>query len=364
MKLFSSHRLGRIELSNRVVMAPMTRSRAIGNVPNELMRSYYSQRASAGLIVTEGVAPSPNALGYARIPGLFSPEQVTGWRAITEAVHAAGGRIVAQLMHTGRIGHPANLPAGARLLAPSAVRASGEMYTDALGPRPMPEPEAMGEGDLEEVRRELARAARNAADAGFDGVELHGANGYLLEQFLHPHTNRRADAHGGSVAARNRFVVEVAEATAQAIGAERVGVRLSPFNSFNDLPARRGGEVEEQYTALAGALRGLAYLHVVRHRDEHFPSTVAGMRYAFGGTMILNGGFDVASAEAELAAGTAELIAFGVPFIANPDLVDRLRRGAPLAAPDPATFYTPGPKGYVDYPPIAPGDELDSQTTV
>ncbi|MFY2562859.1 alkene reductase [Corallococcus terminator] len=348
MNLFSSYRLGPIELANRVVMAPMTRSRATGALPNELMREYYTQRASAGLIITEGIAPSPNALGYARIPGLFSQAQVEGWRAITASVHAAGGRIFAQLMHTGRIGHPNNLPANARILAPSAVRPEGTMYTDQAGPQPYPSPEAMSEADLRSTLQEWVQAARNAIAAGFDGIELHGANGYLLEQFLHPHTNRREDSYGGGARNRARFVAEVAKATADAIGAERVGIRLSPFNTFNDLPAHDG--VQEQYTVLAQELRGLLYVHLVASAEPGFPATAAAIRQTFGGPLLLNGGFTGDSARAALEAGSADLIAFGRPFIANPDLVARLKGGSELAAPDFQRLYTPGAEGYVDYP--------------
>lgn len=351
--LFSPITAGRLELPNRIVMAPMTRSRALGGVPNALMVDYYTQRASAGLIVTEGTAPSPNALGYARIPGLFSAEQVSGWRAVTESVHRAGGRIVAQLMHTGRIAHPLNLPAGTRIVAPSAVRAEGTMYTDEQGPQPMPVPEAMSEADVRQAQQEYVRAAENAIEAGFDGVELHGANGYLLEQFLHPHSNRRTDDYGGSPERRNRFVIEAAAAVAEAIGADRVGIRLSPYNTFNGLPAydTSGAEVTAQYSLLARDLRELAYVHLIRNTHAAFPETAASVRREFGGVVILNGGFDAESGRAELDAGHADLISFGRPFIANPDFVERLRVGQPLTEPDPATFYTPGPKGYVDYPP-------------
>lgn len=351
MALFDTLRLGRMELPNRIVMAPMTRSRAVGGVPNELMRDYYGQRASAGLIVTEGVAPSPNGLGYARIPGLFSREQVDGWRAVTARVHAGGGRIVAQLMHTGRIGHPQNLPEGARIVAPSAVGAAGAMYTDAAGPQPMPVPEAMTEADLRAAVQEFVVAAENAIEAGFDGVELHAANGYLLEQFLSPHTNRHDDAYGGSVERRARFVVEVVEAVAVAIGRDRVGIRLSPFNTFNDMVVY--DEVAAQYATLARSLRGLLYVHVLQNPHPGFAATLAALREASGGPLVLNGGFDAAHAEAALASGRTDLVSFGRPFIANPDLVSRLQRGAPLASPDPATFYTPGPRGYVDYPALS-----------
>jgi N-ethylmaleimide reductase len=351
MDLFSAYRLGPLDLPNRVVMAPMTRSRSIGNVPGELSSRYYAQRASAGLIVTEGIAPSPDGLGYARIPGLFSAEQVAAFRAVTDAVHAAGGRIVAQLMHVGRITHPSNMPAGARALAPSAVGAAGSMWTDAHGPQPMPVPEAMSGADVQAAREAFAHAARNAIAAGFDGIELHAANGYLLEQFLHPHTNRRSDVYGGDVAGRTRFVVETAQAAASAIGADRVGIRLSPYNTFNDLPPYP--DVHATYTALAQQLSGLLYVHLVGSAHADYPETARAIRAAFTGTVIHNGGFDAARAQEVLARGEADLIAFGRPFIANPDLVERLRRGAALATPDPATFYSAGAEGYVDYPALA-----------
>jgi N-ethylmaleimide reductase len=352
MDLFSAYRLGPLELPNRVVMAPMTRSRSIGNVPGDLTRSYYEQRASAGLIITEGIAPSPDGLGYARIPGLYSPAQIAGFRAVTDAVHAAGGRIFAQLMHVGRITHPSNMPVGARALAPSAVGAAGSMWTDEHGPQPMPVPEAMSSADVQAAREAFAQASRNAIAAGFDGVELHGANGYLLEQFLHPHTNRRSDHYGGDVGRRIRFVVETARAAAHAIGAERVGIRLSPHGTFNDLPPYP--EVHATYAALAEALEGLLYVHLVGSTHADYADTARAIRAAFKGTVIHNGGFDGPRAREALARGDADLIAFGRPFIANPDLVERLRRGAPLAAPDPATFYSAGAEGYVDYPALPP----------
>lgn len=351
MTLLSSYQLGRHSLANRVVMAPMTRSRAIDNLPNELMVDYYRQRASAGLIVTEGIAPSPDGLGYARIPGLYSDEQVRGFRAITEAVHAGGSRIFAQLMHVGRIAHPANMPAGARVLAPSAIAAKGEMYTDAEGPQPFAAPAEMSLADIAQVRDEFVQAARNAIAAGFDGIELHGANGYLLEQFLHPASNRREDAYGGSEQARARFVVEIAEAVAEAIGSERVGLRISPYNTFNDMAAR--DDVTDTYVGLLSQLGSLVYVHVVGNPHPRFGETLAAIRAAYPGTLVRNGGFTQDAAEAAIAAGQADLVAFGRPFIANPDLVQRVERGAPLAEPDPATFYTPGPAGYTDYPTLA-----------
>jgi N-ethylmaleimide reductase len=350
MRLFSRYELGKLQLENRVVMAPMTRSRAIGGAPNELMVEYYRQRATAGLIVTEGVAPSKNGLGYARIPGLFTPEQVAGWKNVTSAVHAGGGHIFAQLMHVGRIAHPLNLPEGARVLAPSAVRAGGQMYTDQKGMQDFPEPQAMSAEDVVHTRDEFVQAAKNAIAAGFDGVELHAANGYLLEQFLHPHTNRRSDAYGGSDEKRNRFLIETAEAVASAIGQAKVGIRLSPYGTFNDLAPRE--DARAAYTALARALRGFSYLHLIGNPHPLFLATARDVREAFGGTLILNGGFDRDRAEAALHANEADLISFGRPFIANPDFVARLQSGAALAEPKAATFYTPGAAGYVDYPAI------------
>ncbi|MGI9450803.1 MAG: alkene reductase [Geminicoccaceae bacterium] len=349
MTLFSPYQLGPIALASRVVMAPMTRSRAIDNLPNELMADYYRQRASAGLIITEGTAPSPNGLGYPRIPGLFSADQVAGWRPVADKVHEAGGRIIVQLMHVGRIAHPLNLPAGAEIVAPSAVTAAGEMFTDQEGMKPHPEPRAMTEADILQAQNEFVEAARNAIAAGFDGVELHAANGYLLEQFLNPHTNRRTDGYGGSVAARGRFVAETADAVAAAIGADRVGIRLSPHSGFNDMPAY--DETVPQYVWLAERLKrtGLLYLHLVLGAERIPEATVDAVKSAFDRVLILNSGFDRDGAEAAIADGQADLIAFGVPFIANPDLVTRMQSDVELAAPRHDLFYSPGPEGYVDY---------------
>lgn len=355
--LFQPFTLGPITLANRTVMAPMTRSRAIGNVPNALMAEYYGQRAGAGLIVTEGVAPSPNGLGYPRIPGLFNAEQVSGWKLVTDAVHEKGGRVYVQLMHTGRIGHPDNLPAGARLVAPSAIAAKGEMYTDNAGNQAQPTPEAMTRYDVQAAVAEFVQSARMAMEAGFDGVELHGANGYLIDQFLNPASNQRSDAYGGSFEARNRFAVEVAAAVAEAIGADRTGIRLSPYGVFNDQIIF--DEIEVQYTALARELSALklAYVHLVDHSAMGAPkpeaSTVTAIREAFNGTLILSGGYDRDRAQADLDGGLGDLIAYGRPFLANPDFVARLEAGAELNPPDFGSFYTPGEKGYTDYPAMA-----------
>lgn len=347
-----------IRLANRAVMAPMTRSRAVdGNTPNALMAEYYGQRASAGLIITEGTSPSPNGLGYARIPGLFNDAQVRGWKAVTDAVHARGGQIFVQLMHTGRVTHVANLPAGAQVLGPMPDACPGEMFTDAQGMQPHSTPRAMTEADIGHAVDEFATSARLAVEAGFDGVELHAANGYLIEQFLNANVNRRTDAYGGSSEGRNRFALEVARATVAAIGGDRVGIRLSPFGVFNGTGAFP--EVEAQYLALAREMSklGLLYVHLLDHSAMGAPHVPTGLKHslraAFQGLFILAGGFDRASAEAALRAGQADLIAFARPFLANPDLVQRMRVHAPLNTADMATFYTPGPKGYTDYPALA-----------
>lgn len=352
--LLDSYRLGRITLRNRVVMSPMTRCRAIGNVPNVLMATYYGQRAAGGLLITEGTAPAPEALGYARIPGIFTAEQVAGWKLVTEAVHAKGGAIFLQMMHVGRVGHSANLPAGVGLVAPSAVQAKGDMWTDGQGMQPIGMPRALETDELAKVQEAFVEGAKHAIAAGFDGIELHAANGYLLEQFLNPATNQRTDGYGGSVEARTRFVLEVAAKTAAAIGADRVGIRLSPFGVFNDMPPY--DEVESTYLLLARELSklGLAYLHLVDHSAMGAPpvpeAIKAALREAFQGTFILSGGYDQARAESDLAAKKGDLVAFGRPFLSNPDLVQRLQAGAPLAEAHMDTFYTPDEKGYTDYP--------------
>lgn len=352
--LFSETVLGPLKLQNRVVMCPLTRNRATDNIPNALMAQYYAQRASVGLIITEGTSPSPNGLGYPRIPGAFSPAQVAGWKNITDAVHAKGAKMFLQLMHCGRIGHPLNLPAGARLLAPSAVAAAGEMYTDAKGPQPHPVPQAMTEADIKATVGEYVQAAKNAMAAGFDGIELHSANGYLLEQFIRPNSNRRTDRYGGSIENRARFVLEVVEAVIGAIGKDKVGIRLSPFGVFNDMPLYEAMEAEYTYLAQQLNIRGLLYIHLVDHSSMGAPpvpdSMKATFRKVFKRALILSGGYDAVRAENDLAAGKCDLVAFGRPILANPDLVTRWKTGATLNAPDMATFYTPGPRGYIDYP--------------
>lgn len=351
--LYTPTKVGDLELKNRVVMAPMTRNRAIDGLPNALMATYYGQRAEAGLIVTEGTAPSPEALGYARIPGLFDAAHVAGWRDVTSAVHANGSKIFVQLMHTGRIAHFNNLPAGARIVAPSAIAATGTIFTDKDGMQPFPTPIEMTEADIAQAIDEFVRSARLAIEAGFDGVELHAANGYLIDQFLNTQSNHRTDAWGGSIENRLRFALTVARRVSDAIGAGRVGIRLSPHGVFNSMGS--DADTDAVYLQLAAGLSelGLAYIHIVDHSSMGAPAVPAalkqGMRAAFRGRTILAGGYDAATAEADLAEGRGDLIAFGRPFISNPRLVSRLRAGQPLRDPDFATFYTPGEHGYTDY---------------
>jgi N-ethylmaleimide reductase len=353
--LFENYNLGGVSLANRTVMAPMTRSRSIHNsAPGALVAKYYEQRATAGLIVTEGTSPSPNGIGYARIPGLYNEEQVEGWRLTTGAVHKAGGKIFVQFMHSGRVSHQDNLPAGARVVGPSADVCPGEMWTDKAGLHPHTAPVALTESDIAKTVEEYATAAKLAIKAGFDGIELHAANGYLMEQFLNPNVNKRTDGYGANADGRNRFTLEVAQACVNAIGADKVGIRISPYGVFNGTGAFDG--VEEQFLALTAKLSamGLVYLHLVDHFAMGAPPVPAEfkkkLRAAFARTFIAVGGFDAQSAEKVLQAKEADLIAFGRPFISNPDLVARMKAGVAVSAPDMSTFYTPGEKGYTDYP--------------
>ncbi len=357
-KLFEATSLGKLSLSNRMVMSPMTRCRAIDHIPNELMATYYRQRSGAGLIVTEGTSPSPNGIGYTRIPGIYNTEQIEGWKLTTQAVHEAEGKIFLQIMHTGRVSHPANMPEDAVIMAPSAVRLAGEqMYTDTDGMQDYPEPKAMTTADIQNTIEEYVQSAKNAIEAGFDGVELHGANGYLIEQFLNPTTNQRDDNYGGSPENRNRFAIEVAQKVADAIGKDKVGIRLSPYGAFNGI--KPFDATHQQYTDLAKALGeiGIVYIHMVDHSSMGAPEvsseTKNSIKNAFGGTIILSGGYNAERAEKDLQDGQGHLVAFGRPFIANPDLVERYQQGAELNTPDHNTFYTPGPDGYTDYPVLA-----------
>jgi N-ethylmaleimide reductase len=354
-KLFSPAKVGALALKNHIVMAPMTRCRAIDNTPNELMATYYQQRAGAGLIITEGTSPSPNGLGYARIPGIFSEAQVLGWKMTTSAVHTAGGKIIVQLMHTGRISHSLNMGADATIVAPSAIKAAGEMWTDAKGMQAHPVPQAMTDKDIEQTRAEYVIAAKHAMEAGFDGVELHGANGYLLEEFLSPISNVRNDKHGGSIENRCRFVLEVAADVATAIGKEKTGIRLSPYGVAGDM--RNYPEIDTTYDYLTKELNRLdiAYVHLVDHAAMGAPTVPLEVkkliRKNFKNIIIMCGGYDKESAEADLQSGLCDLVGFGRPFINNPDLVARLEHNQELSQNlKTELFYTADHHGYTDYP--------------
>ena len=359
--LFTPIQLGPYTLANRIAMAPLTRSRASADgVPGPLIAEHYAQRASAGLIVTEGVNISPSARGYAYTPGLYTDAQVAGWRHVTDAVHARQGRIFPQLWHVGRISHPDLQPGGALPVAPSAIPPAHATAYTPHGFAPCPTPRALRTDEIPALVDDYRRAAQLALDAGFDGVEIHAANGYLLEQFLRAHTNQRTDAYGGSPRHRARLLLEVAEAVASVCGAERTGIRLSPVSPVNgspvdDDPQATYGYVVEQLDTL-----GLAYLHVIEGvtqgpRDAPHAFDYAALRRAFRGRYMANNGYDRQMAIDACAEGRADLVAFGRLFIANPDLVERLRADAPLNAPDPATFFGGDAAGYNDYPTLDAG---------
>ena len=331
-------------------MAPMTRSRAINNIPNDLMTTYYGQRTGAGLIITEGTAPTPEALGYARIPGIFNEAQVEGWKKITTRVHQGGTKIFLQLMHTGRIGHTDNLSEGA-IWGPSDIKAAGQIYTDTAGMQDHSDPVALTTAGVKTIIEGYVSAAKNAMKAGFDGVELHAANGYLLEQFLNPNVNNRTDEYGGSITNRARLTVEVAEKVAGAIGSEKVGIRFSPFSTLGDLQAYDADEVQETYTYLAKAMNGLdiQYNHI--SANHAIPQkTFDAIRANFLSTIILCNGLTAETAESKLNEGFADIVAFGRSFLSNPDFVSRIEKNASLNPVDFTTLYTPGEKGYTDYP--------------
>lgn len=354
-KLFTAEKVGVTPLLNRVVMAPLTRCRAIGNIPNELMATYYEQRSGAGLIITEGTSPSPNGLGYARIPGIFNEQQVAGWKKTTAAAYGNGGKIFVQLMHTGRISHSLNMKAGTTILAPSAIKAAGQMWTDQKGLQDYPVPKEMTYEDIIQTRLEYVAAANNAVSAGFDGVELHGANGYLLEQFLSPISNIRKDNYGGNIENRCRFLIGVVAAVAAAIGKEKTGIRLSPYGVASDMP--HYPEIDATYNYLSEQLNniGIAYIHIVDHSAMGAPVVPLEIkkliRNNFKNTIILCGGYNKERAEADIESGLCDLVAFGRPFINNPDLVERLENNWPLSGDlHQDLFYTADEKGYTDYP--------------
>jgi N-ethylmaleimide reductase len=349
--LFLPFRLGNIELNNRLVMAPMTRSRALAhNVPNPAAVTYYAQRASAGLIVTEATQVSPQGVGYIRTPGVHSAAQVAGWTRITEAVHRAGGTIFLQLWHVGRISHP-DFHGGELPVAPSAIAAQGQVFT-AKGPQPMVTPRALSLTELPGIVEQFRRGAENAKAAGFDGVELHGANGYLLDQFLRDGTNRRSDAYGGTVENRARLPLEITKAVIEVWGADRVGYRISPNGAFNSMsdsdPIRTFSYMTDELNKL-----GIIYLHVVDPVADGARRMSPLLRRKFDRSYIVNGGFDLETGTAAIRDGEADLVAFGTPFLANPDLPQRYRINAPLNVPDQATFYAGEDKGFTDYPALA-----------
>lgn len=352
--LFSPACFGAIELSNRVVMSSLTRNRAgAGNVPTPLAAEYYRQRASAGLILTEATPICAEGHGYPRTPGIHTPEQIAGWKQVTDAVHGAGGKIALQLWHVGRISHPDLQPDGIQPVAPSAIRPAGQVFT-GQGMKDFVMPRALRTEELPALVAAYVRAARNAMDAGFDGVEVHAGNGYLLDQFLRSSTNHRTDAYGGSKENRARLLLEVMDATCSEIGSERVGVRLSPVTPFNDLSDDNPQETFDYVVAQLNPMR-LAFLDVLQGtggspREQWLPFDYDRLRALYEGNLIRNNGYDFATAQAALSSGAADAIAFGRLLLANPDLVERFRRGAPLNPPDYATFYTVEEKGYTDYP--------------
>jgi N-ethylmaleimide reductase len=364
-QLFQPVRLGRYNLRHRVVMAPLTRSRARqpGNVPGPLNACYYAQRASAALIISEATQVSMQGQGYAWTPGIHSPQQIEGWRLVTDAVHDAGGLIFLQLWHVGRISHPSLQPDGMLPVAPSAIRPSGEAFIENENGEgalvPFVTPRALQIEEMPYLVRQFLRGARNALSAGFDGVEIHAANGYLLEQFIDSSTNRRDDTYGGPVENRMRLLTEVVETVSEVWGPDRVGVRLSPYSTFNDIS---DDDPETTFGHIAGKLSDyrLAYLHIVNpaiaalekgaEPDARALRMLDLIRERYRGTLMIAGGFDRDTAEAWLEQGKADLIVFGRKFLANPDLPERFRLDAPLNADDPTTFYGGGPKGYTDYP--------------
>ena len=349
--LFTPLELGALALPNRIVLAPLTRNRAgAGNAPQAMNATYYGQRASAGLIITEASQISPQGVGYPATPGIHSEEQVAGWRLVTQAVHERDGRLFIQLWHVGRISHPSLQADNALPVAPSAIRAQGEAMTYE-GLKPFETPRALESDEIPAIIADYENAARRAREAGFDGVEIHAANGYLLDQFLRDGTNQRSDQYGGDINQRMRLLEEVVDAVSAVWGAERVGVRLSPENSFNDI---HDAQPQETFNAVADMLGGhrLCYLHVVegdmmtgeRHVDYRE------LKRRFGGLYMANNGYDFARATRAIEDGSADLVSFGRLFIANPDLPARFAQGAALNEPDPDTFYGGDEKGYTDYP--------------
>lgn len=352
LDLFSPVKLGRTELKNRIVMAPLTRNRAAmpGNVPQAINVTYYAQRASAGLIISEATPICEMGHGYPATPGIHSTGQIEGWKKVVEAVHAKGGKIFMQLWHVGRISHPSLLPGNALPVAPSAIKPAGQAFTYS-GLQDFVTPRALEREEIPALIAEYRQAAENALAAGFDGIEVHAANGYLIDQFLRDGTNQRTDLYGGSIANRTRLLLEVVATVSKVWGANRVGVRLSPINSFNDM---RDSYPQALFNQVADSLNpfGLAYLHVVEigmTGGETQPFDFAELRRAYRGNYMANGAYDKARGNSAIASGHADCVAYGVPFLANPDLVERFRTDAPLNAADQSTFYGGDEKGYTDY---------------
>ena len=361
-KLLEPFKLGPITLPNRLVMAPLTRNRAVeGLVPGPLAAEYYAQRASAGLLITEASQVSQQGQGYQDTPGIYSKEQVAGWRKITDRVHARGGRIFIQLWHVGRVSHISLQPNGGKPVAPSAIRAKGKTFVGGAF-TDISEPRALELSEIPGIIDSFKRAAANAVAAGFDGVELHGANGYLLDQFAKDGTNKRTDAYGGSIENRARLMLEVAKVVAAEAGAERTGIRISPVTPANDISDSNPQPLFDHIVDQLNALK-LVYIHVIEGATggprDVAPFDYGALRKRFGGAYIANNGYDFELASKVLSANQADLIAFGKLFIANPDLVERLKRGAPLNAPDKATFYGGGAKGYTDYPTLEAVDAAE-----
>tara|TARA_R110002110_G_scaffold415561_1_gene650764 strand:- start:65669 stop:66730 length:1062 start_codon:yes stop_codon:yes gene_type:complete len=352
MDIFSPLQLGALQLRNRIVMAPMTRSRAgIDAVPTSIMVDYYRQRASAGLIVSEGISPSADGLGYCRTPGIYSRAQIDAWKTVTAAVHERGGKIVAQLMHVGRVANHLNKPAGSRTVAPSALAARGEIYTDQKGMQPLDQPFALTTEEVIAVIEEYRQATENSYEAGFDGVELHCTSGYLPAQFLSTGTNQRSDEYGGTLQNRVRFPLQVLRAMSSVAGSELVGMRICPDNGFNDLSDDDPQATFDNFLQGAAAL-DLAYLHVIRLPQGRVDNIETGKRY-FPDRLIGNDSYSLEEAQEAVSSAALAAVSFARPFIANPDLVERWQAGQALAGFNPKTLYTPGAEGYSTYPAVA-----------
>lgn len=355
--LFTPYTLGDLTLPNRMVMAPLTRNRADGNgVPKPMTVTYYAQRATAGLLITEATQVSEKATGYMFTPGVYTEEQARGWRAVTHAVHEKGGRIFNQIWHTGRVSHPSLQPGGTDPIAPSAIMADTMVFTPK-GFEPATQPRALAIDEIPTIVDQFTHGAKTAKSAGFDGVEVHGANGYLIEQFLKDRTNQRTDSYGGDIPSRMRFALEILQAVVAVWGPDRVGFRISPRGIFNDM---YDSDPLALYSQLAAALNDLplGYLHIVESLPGHpsfasqedVPPVAPTLRKIYKGTIIINGGYGKETAEEAISGNAADLVAFGVPYLANPDLVERFRQNAPLNEPDEDTFYGGDERGYTDYP--------------